>query len=73
MVESIGKVGVGKTGARAGSQITIGNIGRAMVDPDRAKRVACHSNCLASTIIGRNVSSIPRWRNSINKLSALFF
>ena len=71
MVESVGKVGVGRVGARTGSRITIGDIGPD--GPDRAKRVACRSNRLASAIIGRSTSSIPRWRNSINKLSALSF
>ena len=73
MVKSVGKVGVGKASARAGSRITIGDIGRAMGDPGWAKRVAHRSNRLASAIIGRSVSSIPRRRNSINKLLALSF
>ena len=73
MVESVGKVGVGRVGACAGSQITIGDIGPVAGDPDRAKRIARRCNRLASTIIGCNVSSIPRCRNSSSKLSALSF
>ena len=73
MVESVGKVGVGRVGVRAGSQMTIGNIGCVLVDPDRAKCVARRSNRLASAIIGHNTSSIPSHRSSINKLSALSF
>ena len=66
MVESVGKVGVGKVDARAGSQIVMGDAGR-------AKRVARQSNRLASAINGRSTSSIPSHRNSSNKLSALSF
>ena len=66
MVESIGKVGVGKVGAHAGSQIVMGDAGR-------AKHVARRSNRLASTINGRSTSSIPSRRSSSNKLSALSF
>ena len=73
MVESVGKVGVGRVGAHAGSRITMGDIGPVAGDPDRAKRVACRCKRLASAITGHNVSSIPRCHNSINKLSALFF
>ena len=73
MVESVSKVGVGRVGARAGSRITIGDIGPSLDDPDRAKCVARRSNRLASAIIGCNVSSIPSAHSSINRLSALFF
>ena len=66
MVESVGKVGVGRVGARAGSQIVMGDAGR-------AKRVGRRSNRLASAINGHSVLSIPSRRNSINKLSALSF
>ena len=57
---------VGGAGAHAGSRIVMGDAGR-------AKRVGCRSNCLASAVIGRNTSSIPSRRSSINKLSALSF
>ena len=73
MVESVSKVGVGRVGARAGSRITMGDIGLVAGDPDRAKRVARHCSRLASAIIGRSVSSIPSRRSSNSKLSALSF
>ena len=66
MVESVGNVGVGKVGARAGSQIVMGDAGQ-------AKHIGRRSNHLASAINGRSVSSIPSRRSSINKLSALSF
>ena len=73
MVESVGKVGVGRVGACAGSRMTIGDIGCVLVDPDWAKHVAHRSSHLASVIIGRSTSSIPRCRSSIIKLLALSF
>ena len=73
MVESVGKVGVGRVGALVGSRMTMGEIGPTAGPPDRVKRVARRCNCLASIITGRSVSSIPSVRNSNNKLSALSF
>ena len=66
MVESVGKVGVGRVGAQAGSRMVMGKAGR-------AKRVGRRSNHLASAINGHNASSIPSRRSSSNKLSALSF
>ena len=66
MVESVGKVGVGRVDVCAGSRIVMGDAGR-------AKRVGRRSNRLASAINGCNASSIPSRRSSINKLLALSF
>ena len=73
MVESVGRVGVGRVGAGAGSRMTMGDNGPTAGPPDRAKRVARRCKRLASEIIGRSASSIPSARNSSNKLSALSF
>ena len=66
MVKSVGRVGVGKVGAHAGSRIVMGDAGW-------AKCVGRQSNHLASVINGRSASSIPSRRSSSSKLSALSF
>ena len=73
MVESVGKVGVGRVGARAGSRTTSRDTGPSVDDAIWAKHVVRRSNRRASAIIGRSVSSIPNARSSINRLSALSF
>ena len=62
MVESVGKVGVGRVGARAGSRTTSRDTGPSVDDAVWAKRVACRSNRRASAIRGVET----RWRCPIN-------